>query len=91
MKQFVKIHGSANGFTLLADREFVGRIWFGWLRRRGVKLVIRLREKDYFEEVCKQSEQLVSRSSFKKQVHRERVRYDPLQTKWLLVLLHGAD
>lgn len=71
MKQFMKVHGSANGFTLLADREFVGRIWFGWLRRRGLKLVIRLREKDYFESVCSQSEELDSRSSFKRQVHRK--------------------
>lgn len=71
MQQFVALRGSAKGYTLLADREFVGRNWFRWLRSQGIQLVIRLREKDYFEEAVSQSREDFSLSSFKSRVHRK--------------------
>jgi hypothetical protein len=34
---------------LLADREFIGYLWFEYLLRKNISFVIRLREKMYFE------------------------------------------
>lgn len=34
---------------LLADREFIGHLWFEYLRSKNISFVIRLREKMYFE------------------------------------------
>lgn len=39
------------GMTLLADREYVGKEWFKFLKENKIHFVIRLRIVDYFEEV----------------------------------------
>lgn len=39
------------GMTLLADREYVGKIWFNFLKKNKIHFVIRLRSGDYLEEV----------------------------------------
>jgi hypothetical protein len=39
------------GMTLLADREYIGRGWFNFLKGNHLDFVIRLRWGDYFEEV----------------------------------------
>ena len=40
--------------VLLADREFVGIEWFKCIVNAGFSLVIRIRSKDYFNELCRQ-------------------------------------
>jgi hypothetical protein len=37
--------------TLLADREYIGKEWFKYLRNKGINFVIRLRFADYYEAV----------------------------------------
>jgi len=37
------------GSILLADREFIGQIWFEYLLEKNLSFVIRLREKMYFD------------------------------------------
>jgi hypothetical protein len=39
------------GMTLLADREYIGKEWFKFLKENKIYFVIRLRLVDYFEEV----------------------------------------
>lgn len=39
------------GMTLLADREYIGKTWFNFLKKNKIHFVIRLRVGDYFEEV----------------------------------------
>lgn len=41
------------GFTLLADREYIGKDWFDWLDTQGIKFIIRLPYKCYYKEVLK--------------------------------------
>ena len=71
LKQFVALKGSGKGYTLLADREFVGKIWLRWLRTQGIEVVLRLREGDYFSQACSYSDELVSLEGFRRQVHRK--------------------
>ena len=39
------------GMTLLADREYIGKEWFKFLKKNKIHFVIRLRLGDYFEDV----------------------------------------
>ena len=39
------------GLILLADREYIGRDWFKWLKDRGIDFVIRLKRGIYKEEI----------------------------------------
>jgi hypothetical protein len=39
------------GMTLLADREYIGKSWFKFLKENKIHFVIRLRIGDYFEDV----------------------------------------
>lgn len=39
------------GMTLLADREYIGKGWFKFLKENKIHFVIRLRVGDYFEDV----------------------------------------
>lgn len=39
------------GMTLLADREYIGKEWFNFLKKKKIHFVIRLRINDYWEEV----------------------------------------
>ena len=39
------------GMTLLADREYIGKTWFKFLKDNKIHFVIRLRVGDYFEDV----------------------------------------
>ncbi len=39
------------GMTLLADREYIGKEWFKFLKENKIHFVIRLRIADYFEDV----------------------------------------
>lgn len=39
------------GMTLLADREYIGKDWFKFLKENKIYFVIRLRVGDYFEDV----------------------------------------
>lgn len=40
-----------SGMTLLADREYIGKTWFKYLRNKGINFVIRLRFANYYEAV----------------------------------------
>ena len=44
-----KVGKTIKGSILLADREFIGQLWFEYLLSKGLCFVIRLREKMYFE------------------------------------------
>ena len=44
-------HFDLVGMTLLADREYIGKQWFNYLKDRGINFVIRLRFGDYYEAV----------------------------------------
>ena len=44
-----KFKKTVNGSILLADREFIGALWFEYLLSKNLSFVIRLREKMYFE------------------------------------------
>jgi hypothetical protein len=39
------------GMTLLADREYIGKEWFKYLKDNGLRFVIRMKMGDYVEEV----------------------------------------
>lgn len=43
------------GMTLLADREYIGKSWFKFLKNSGLHFVIRLKWGDYLEEVNKEA------------------------------------
>jgi len=43
LRQFINIFGSEKIELLLADREFVGKEWFAWLKRREIPFVIRVK------------------------------------------------
>lgn len=45
-----RVHKDLN-ITLLADREFIGKNWFSFLKKAGFSLVIRARWQDYWKEV----------------------------------------
>lgn len=48
--KLVKAAGrSLKGSILLADREFIGQVWFEYLKRKEISFVIRLRENLYFQ------------------------------------------
>ena len=44
-----KFGKTVKGSILLADREFIGAVWFEYLLGKNLSFVIRLREKMYFE------------------------------------------
>lgn len=44
MEIFIDLFGAANIECLLCDREFVGKEWFKYLKRRQIKFLIRLRK-----------------------------------------------
>jgi len=44
-------HFDLRGMTLLADREYIGKKWFKYLRDNKINFVIRLRFGDYYEAV----------------------------------------
>ena len=44
-------HFDLSGMTLLADREYIGKKWFKYLKDKGINFVIRLRFGDYYEAV----------------------------------------
>lgn len=67
IKQLLALSGTGKGFTLLADREFVGTNWIRWLRSQGIELVIRLREGDYF----RYNDAYITLDHFRRQVHRK--------------------
>ncbi len=52
LERFCTLWQSPRQLVLLADREFIGRQWIQWLRKRHIGLVIRLRENDYLDEVA---------------------------------------
>jgi transposase len=44
LKKFIDIFGVDKIKVLVADREFIGEIWFRWLKKRKVPFVIRIKE-----------------------------------------------
>lgn len=55
---------------LLADREFIGQLWFEYLLNKNLSFVIRLREKMYFELQTFTGKKRTSLRSFRKYVER---------------------
>jgi hypothetical protein len=44
MKRFIDIFGVDKIEVLVADREFIGEVWFRWLKKRKVPFAIRIKE-----------------------------------------------
>ena len=44
MAEFIQLFGGSSILYLCADREFIGRTWFAWLRQNGIDFRIRVRE-----------------------------------------------
>ena len=44
MKRFIDIFGIDRIEVLVADREFIGEVWFRWLKKRDIPFVIRIKE-----------------------------------------------
>lgn len=55
-----------SGLILLADREYVGRAWFKYLKNKKIDFVIRLKQKAYKEHVDAASEQANPKDYFQK-------------------------
>lgn len=68
------------GMTLLADREYVGKDWFKFLKENKIHFVIRLRSGDYVEDVNtakgKRYDQMYSKCSSKHKVVKKQVYLD---------------
>lgn len=52
LERFCTLWQGRQKLVLLADREFIGRDWIGWLDRRGIGMVIRVQENVYLDEVA---------------------------------------
>lgn len=65
------------GMTLLADREYIGKEWFKFLKDKEINFVIRLRFGDYFEEVNqakgKDYEAMVRKCQIKKKLVKRQI------------------
>ncbi len=70
MKRLLVLLDDPKRYVLLADREFVGKQWVHWLRNRGIKLVIRLREGDYLNDLSASSKQVYTLKKISRHVHR---------------------
>lgn len=44
MEQFVRLFGKGRIEAIVADREFIGNLWFLWLKANNICIVIRIRE-----------------------------------------------
>ncbi len=47
---FIRLFGAGRIRALCADREFIGSRWFGWLRSRGIRICIRIRENQHITD-----------------------------------------
>jgi hypothetical protein len=44
LKRFIKQFGKTRIIRLLADREFIGKDWFSWLKQEGIDMTIRIKK-----------------------------------------------
>jgi len=63
MERFFSIwqHHANIKITLLADREFIGQQWFGFLKKTGFSFVIRARWQDYWGAVAISSQKVIAK------------------------------
>lgn len=54
------------GLVLLADREYIGKAWFNYLRNRKIGFIIRLKAKTYCTEINEASERAKIKDIFQK-------------------------
>jgi hypothetical protein len=68
------------GMTLLADREYIGKNWFNFLKKNKIHFVIRLRLGDYSEEVNmvkgKSHERMLSKCGLKNKLVKKQIFLD---------------
>jgi len=68
------------GMTLLADREYIGKSWFKFLKENKIHFVIRLRLGDYFDDVNaakgKGYEGMLNKCSLKKKLVKKQIILD---------------
>lgn len=50
MERFIKIFGVEQIKALVADREFIGKEWFGWLIKEDIPFIIRIRNNSLLEK-----------------------------------------
>ena len=78
-----------SGMTLLADREYVGKEWFKFLKDNKIGFVIRLRSGDYYEEVNngggKDYEGMVRKCRLKNKLLKRQIVLNG-ETYWILML-----
>lgn len=72
--------------VLLADREFIGVNWFKSILKAGFSLVIRLRVRDYFGELCLQRERTEAKMT--ELIEKTVKRYGYFRSK---ITLEGQD
>jgi len=70
------------GMTLLADREYIGKNWFKFLKNKHIHFVIRLRLCDYFDEVNtakgKNYERMLAKCSQKCKLVKKQISLDAM-------------
>lgn len=77
------------GMTLLADREYIGKYWFKFLKTNNIHFVIRLRIGDYFDETNaapgKDYERMLLKCGAKNKLVKKRIWLDGTAF-WMLML-----
>lgn len=62
------------GLILLADREYIGRAWFKFLKDKGIEFIIRLKANTYCDEINQASEQAAVKDTLQKARYSKLVR-----------------
>ena len=50
MREFIHLFGKDRIEAVCADREFIGNEWFGWLRKEGIPVYIRIKNNQYVSD-----------------------------------------
>jgi hypothetical protein len=84
-----------SGMTLLADREYIGKSWFKFLKDNKIHFVIRLRLGDYFEDVNtvkgKGYEQMLNKCALKNKLVKKHIDLDGLACTIVMLPNPKAD
>ena len=76
IETFIKLFGMGRILEILADREFVGKEWFTYLKNRGIHFSIRIKKNLLLESL--KGKQIYSRELFKN--------VKPNQSRWIKTL-----
>lgn len=62
------------GLILLADREYIGKEWFNYLRNKGIGFIIRLKENTYVDAINEASQRARKGDIFQKARYRKLIK-----------------